>query len=202
MSKRVHIAIAEPSVIIRCGVVTVLKHLPDLSIDMVEIPDISQLSFQLCRYKPDILIISPSNIGVLTPQQIRSDAGDDNLRCVALQSNVTDRETLNRYDGVISIYDSAETITNTLREVMKSDDTTEPRKELSGREQEIVVCVVKGMTNKQIAEELHLSTHTVITHRRNISSKLEIHTASGLTIYAIVNKLVELDDIENFVKNK
>ena len=48
------------------------------------------------------------------------------------------------------------------------------------------------MTNREIADRLFLSTHTVITHRRNIARKLQIHSASGLTIYAIVNKLVEL----------
>ncbi|MBP7180076.1 MAG: response regulator transcription factor, partial [Dysgonomonadaceae bacterium] len=51
-------------------------------------------------------------------------------------------------------------------------------------------------SNKQIAEKLNLSIHTVITHRRNISTKLDIHSTSGLTIYAIVNKLIEIDDIK------
>ena len=63
---------------------------------------------------------------------------------------------------------------------------------LTPREREIIICVVKGMTNKEIAGQLYLSTHTVITHRRNISKKLQIHSPSGLTIYAIMNKLVEL----------
>ena len=54
----------------------------------------------------------------------------------------------------------------------------------------------EGMTNKEIAGQLYLSTHTVITHRRNISKKLQIHSPSGLTIYAIMNKLVELEDIK------
>lgn len=67
---------------------------------------------------------------------------------------------------------------------------------LSAREKEIIVCVVKGLTNKEIAEELCISTHTVITHRRNIASKLQIHSAAGLTIYAIVNKLVELNELK------
>jgi DNA-binding NarL/FixJ family response regulator len=56
--------------------------------------------------------------------------------------------------------------------------------------------VVEGLSNKQIAEKLNLSIHTVITHRRNISTKLDIHSTSGLTIYAIVNKLIEIDDIK------
>lgn len=70
---------------------------------------------------------------------------------------------------------------------------------LSAREREIIVCVVKGMTNKQIADALCISTHTVITHRRNIAAKLQIHSAAGLTIYAIVNKLVELSEIKDSI---
>ena len=70
---------------------------------------------------------------------------------------------------------------------------------LSAREKEIIVCVVKGMTNKQIADALCISAHTVITHRRNIAAKLQIHSAAGLTIYAIVNKLVELSEIKDTI---
>ena len=73
---------------------------------------------------------------------------------------------------------------------------------LSGREKEVIACVVQGMTNKQIADKLFISTHTVITHRRNISAKLGIHSPAGLTIYAIVNKLVELDDIKDSVEEQ
>ena len=70
---------------------------------------------------------------------------------------------------------------------------------LSAREREIIVCVVKGLTNKQIADALCISTHTVITHRRNIAAKLQIHSAAGLTIYAIVNNLVELSEIRETI---
>lgn len=75
------------------------------------------------------------------------------------------------------------------------EPTDAGREPLSAREREIIVCVVKGLTNKEIADELCISTHTVITHRRNIAAKLQIHSAAGLTIYAIVNKLVELSEI-------
>lgn len=67
---------------------------------------------------------------------------------------------------------------------------------LSAREREIIVCVVKGLTNKETADMLCLSVHTVITHRRNIARKLQIHSPAGLTIYAIVNKLVDMSEIK------
>lgn len=67
--------------------------------------------------------------------------------------------------------------------------------QLSEREKEVVICVAKGMANKDIAEKLYLSINTVTTHRRNIARKLHIHSSAGLTIYAIVNKLVTLDEV-------
>ena len=67
---------------------------------------------------------------------------------------------------------------------------------LSEREKEIIVQVVKGLSNKEIAEALFISVNTVMTHRRNIARKLQIRSAAGLTIYAIVNGLVNLDDVQ------
>ncbi|MCI5978136.1 MAG: helix-turn-helix transcriptional regulator [Bacteroidales bacterium] len=68
---------------------------------------------------------------------------------------------------------------------------------LSPREKDIVRLVAQGKGNKEIADRLCISTHTVATHRRNISSKLDIHSGAGLTIYAIINGLVDLPDSPN-----
>lgn len=70
--------------------------------------------------------------------------------------------------------------------------------ELSPRETTIVRLVSMGLTNRQIAEQLFLSAHTVMTHRKNISSKLGIKSVSGLTIYAIVNNIITLDEVSSF----
>lgn len=64
---------------------------------------------------------------------------------------------------------------------------------LSEREKDVLIGVVQGFTNKEIASKLFIAPNTVITHRRNIARKLQIHSVAGLTIYAIVNKLVELE---------
>ncbi len=72
-----------------------------------------------------------------------------------------------------------------------SDD----RRELSPREKDVVVGVVRGLSNKEIAAAMGVSVNTVTTHRRNIAAKLKIHSPAGLTIYAIVSKLVALDEV-------
>lgn len=65
------------------------------------------------------------------------------------------------------------------------------REQISEREKEIIVCLVQGMSNKEVAAKLFISVNTVITHRRNIARKLQIHSLAGLTIYAIANNLIE-----------
>lgn len=66
---------------------------------------------------------------------------------------------------------------------------------LSSREKEIISCVARGLSNKEIADRLYLSIHTVTTYRRNISSKLDIHSSAGLAIFAIIHGIISLEDV-------
>ena len=124
------------------------------------------------------------------------------MKIIALMTSLCPMSLLRMFDEQISLYDTPEQIREKLERLIdvSGDDGSvengEEQQSLSAREKEIVICVVKGMTNREIADKLFLSAHTVITHRRNIARKLQIHSPSGLTIYAIVNKLVELKDIK------
>lgn len=204
MAKRIHIIIAEPSEIIRCGISTLLQRasMSDLNIDIAEASDMQSVMSMQNRQAPDILIVSPFHLGMFSVAQLRVELGNDNLKIIALQSSFADQGMAQNYDATISIYDGIGAIKDKINSVV-SEQNDDTKKDLSVREREIIVCVVKGMTNKQIADALYLSTHTVIAHRRNIASKLQIHSPSGLTIYAIVNKLVDLSDIKDSIsKNK
>ena len=75
------------------------------------------------------------------------------------------------------------------------NNKAEQQTRLGEREKEIIHYVAKGLSNKEISDKLCLSAHTVATHRRNICAKLDIHSASGLTLYAIVNHLVDINEI-------
>ena len=76
-----------------------------------------------------------------------------------------------------------------------ADDAEDTSGTLTSREKEIIICLTKGLYNKEIADYLFLSPHTVATHRRNISNKLQIHTIAGLIIYAIANKLIKIEEV-------
>ncbi|MFR9532312.1 MAG: LuxR C-terminal-related transcriptional regulator [Rikenellaceae bacterium] len=199
MAHKIHIIIAEPSAIIRCGLSTLLQEASSINCDIVEVSDLTQLSTASFRFTAELLIANPSHLGLFSPAQLKGDLGNENLKVIALQSTVVDQSLLQNYDDAISIYDSIEKITEKILALSQVEEEPNDKRDLSAREKEIIVCVVKGLTNKQIAATLHLSTHTVIAHRRNIASKLQIHSPAGLTIYAIVNKLVDLSDIKNSI---
>jgi regulator of cell morphogenesis and NO signaling len=74
----------------------------------------------------------------------------------------------------------------------KRDDKREGDEPLSAREVEVIKHVAQGLSNKEIADVMCLSAHTIMSHRKNISRKLDIHSTAGLTIYAVVNGIVEL----------
>jgi regulator of cell morphogenesis and NO signaling len=83
---------------------------------------------------------------------------------------------------------SKESTTDTISSYKLEDS----KEELSNREKDVLIQIVNGLSNKEIADVLHLSTHTVMSHRKNIARKLNIHSTAGLTIYAIVNGIVEV----------
>lgn len=200
MNTNIKIAIAETSTIIRCGLVTILKRLPGLHIQLTEIATAECLIESLRMHRPEILLINPSLPGYSGIQHLKEECGCTDMKCLAITCMATDHATLRAYDDLISMYDSPDELKHKLERLNTEEVSPiaeeEEQQTLSLREKEIVVCVVKGMTNREIADRLYLSTHTVITHRRNIARKLQVHSASGLTVYAIVNKLIELNDIK------
>jgi DNA-binding NarL/FixJ family response regulator len=201
MNTPVKITLVEPSIIVRSGILVILKQLNTLHIEVFEADDVMQLKNSIGWQSPDVLMIDTASVGRLALQQIKKDASNGRLKYVALQNSLTDQNALNDYDEVISLYDSIEQIKEKLTNMLQEPEGDKRHESLSVREKEVMVCVIKGMTNKQIADTLCISAHTVITHRRNLSAKLQIHSTAGLTIYAIVNKLVALDDVKSLVSD-
>ncbi|MBL4754451.1 MAG: response regulator transcription factor [Flavobacteriales bacterium] len=81
---------------------------------------------------------------------------------------------------------------NNRSSVKSSNANCEPVK-ISTRELEIVRLIAEGFTNKEIGDRLFISTHTVMTHRKNIMNKLGINNTAGLVIYAVQEKLISPD---------
>lgn len=197
-----HIAIAETSVIIRRGLCSTLESLASLRAHIVEVTSMEGLNECMEAHSPDILIVNPEFCGKFALQQMKLAYPD--VSYVALVSSAValqQRDLLQMYHGYdaqISVFAGIEEVEEVMTKLsgpVYEEDVEKEESALSQREREIVVGVVRGLTNKEIADELCISVHTVITHRKNISRKLQIHSVAGLTIYAIANKLIELKDL-------
>lgn len=198
-SESLQIVIAESSFIVRNGLAHALKHhMADFNAHVLEVTSVESLNSYFQTHKPDILIVNPSFGRNFNLKEFKAQYPKAETKFVALLCTIADMYLAKEYDESIALYDEVEQINDKLMKlahVEEDEEETEGHEVLSQREKEIIRCVVKGMTNKEIAEKLFISIHTVITHRRNITRKLQIHSPAGLTIYAIVNKLVELSEV-------
>lgn len=191
------LAVAETSFIIRKGLVYVLSQSQEVA-KVVELKEFEDIAYQIKILRPDALLINPMLLGHLYKGDVRQQLNlDKNVAVIALVYNLIDDRLYQSYDAVLKINDSESKIEEVIRGCLNKNKVKEnEQEELSDREKEILISVVKGMSNKEIAEFHNISIHTVITHRRNIGRKLEIHSVSGLTIYAILNKFVDIKDIK------
>ncbi len=191
----IKVVIADNSAIIRAGITTVLKRLPNYTFSTNEISNLETLQMFLRLHTPEILLINPLILSNNTISVIKKEF--PKIKTVAILSSFIDSKTLTDFDDTISIFDETDSIITKMDGLLtKNEEESTDTEQLSYREKEIIACIVKGMTNKAIADKLSISIHTVITHRRNITKKLQIHSAAGLAIYAIVNKIVEIQDIK------
>ena len=199
MENKKSIALIGPSPLVAKGIESILSEMGEFRVEFV-LADLSPSSEARIKNTPaDIIIVDPMIFGIEERGNARNRfSALSGAPCLALQTNLVDEESLKQYDGVISIYDSPVSIIKKLRKASESDqDLSHSDTEgLSSREKEILVCVAKGMLNKEIADYYNISIYTVITHRKNITRKTGIKTVAGLTVSALLNNLIDINSIE------
>ncbi|MCD6365905.1 MAG: response regulator transcription factor [Bacteroidales bacterium] len=181
-----------PSFLLRKAVLSVLyENFSATDVVVIDAADNNNLTEIMLREQPDIILLQNTKIPF-------DDLVFKDIYFVAITDNET-QVTKNEFlDEVLMINDSQSTIIHKLQKVINkikqphSKNTT--TQELSDREKEILKAVAQGLTNQEIAEKLFLSIHTITTHRKNITAKLGIKTISGLTLYALLNGLVNLEE--------
>ena len=147
--------------------------------------------------RPDIVIVSCNVCSPPLIETLRTIADLPETRFILYCDTITDELLAERCEGHLSAEESDKEVIDLISSLLTAEEgEREVVGELTPRERDIVIGVVKGMTNKEIADKLFISINTVTTHRRNIVKKLDIHSASGLTVYAIMNKLVSLEEIK------
>ena len=192
------IAIAEPSILLRTGLEQLLHELPDAEI-IFSTDNLSSLYARINALHPDILIVNPLLYDYAKRATIRAEFDSlPNLRLIGLVTSYVESQHQRQFAGVIELNDDFQRIKSTLNQVTNSlqSDGDEPDTDpLSDREKEVLICLSKGLKNNEIADTLNISVHTVITHRKNIVRKTGIKSVAALTVYAILNNLIEEKDI-------
>ena len=148
---------------------------------------------------PDVVIVDPVVFDFKSRREGRNILADTcDAIVIALDGPSVTEDVLRQYDGSVSLYDSQPEILRRLRLALDSrqPESASEGNELSAREKEILVCVATGMLNKEIADKFNLSIYTVITHRKNITRKTGIKTVAGLTVYALLNNLIDPSSIQ------
>ena len=121
----------------------------------------------------------------------------EDIAVIGLASALYGEEILRRFKAVITIHSTAEDIERVVNDTIAApaERSYSDSHELSERERDVLVLVARGMTNKEIASELNISPHTVISHRKNIVHKTGIRSVAGLTVYAVLNKLIDSEQL-------
>lgn len=193
--KQTGIIVAAESYLIRKGLVTILNRIPGIVVSR-EFDSPAPLMKFMQNQGRDLLVISQSLFNESTDLFVSG--GDLPERTIVL----THDQEVKAKEGIrtIDTSNSKEEILYKIHDLLEADPYKTGKSEpddLSPREKTILRLVSLGYTNKHIAEELFLSAHTVITHRKNISNKLGIKSVSALTVYAIVNNIITIEEVNS-----
>ena len=197
-SPRLHIAIMEPSKIIFEGLQTIICH-SSLDCRVSRMERIEELTEMMEQNPVEILIANPMQFVNLEKEVKKLRKHYPTLAIAGIDFGIIHRQSM-LTDISFTLYDTPEQIIQSLHKLQEKSRQSEQEREeddnLSPREIEVLTCLVNGMLNKEIADQLHISVHTVVRHRKNITLKTGIRSQSGLTIYAISKKIVSIEDIE------
>jgi DNA-binding NarL/FixJ family response regulator len=192
---RINIAVIEPSDIIFEGLSNLIMK-AGRHYYLFRLNNIQEFQEEVDTKNFNLIIINPAELQSKLPilQKIRKNS--PSIFWVALVYLFFDNKLLNQFDESIYITDPADALAKKIQKLLSkaSDDNNCSRQsQLSEREKKVLVQMVKGLSNKEVADRLNISVHTVVSHRKNIMEKTGIRSLPGLTIYAISKKIVPLE---------
>ena len=189
---RNRVIICEASEIIANGLAEIVDSMAQFDV-VARIDHPEHLPERIVSSEATVVIIDPAMLGYQNKDFISQlNKEHPQVVVIALVTSCLEPSSLTPYNGVIEINDTRSKIISKMSEFTqgekqkRSDDV-----ELSKREIDVLVAVAKGMMNKEIADLMNISIHTVISHRKNITRKTGIKSVSGLTVYALLNNLID-----------
>jgi len=195
-NNRLNIGIVEPSQLVFEGLSGLLLK-SGQHYQVFKIEDIDEIAASIGEYELNLIIVNPVQLcnRVKAFKHIKKGT---HVKWAALVYSFFDSEILSNFDDIIRVTDMPEAIIDTINKIAgadSADNDNAQQESLSERETEVLLQLVNGLSNKEIADKLNISIHTVISHRKNITQKTGIKSQSGLTIYALSNKVISLDNL-------
>jgi DNA-binding NarL/FixJ family response regulator len=188
------VLIAETSYLVRKGLVSLLEQTDGVTeLKAAGHPD--TIVQTLKEFSPDIILLNSAIQMPVTHDKLLSLLHDKARFIYIINTPLPEDSPANH----ISVFDTKNKLTEKLSHHLKQYESAEEKEEteeLTPREKLILKHVALGYTNKEIAKKLFISTHTVISHRKNITRKLDIKTVSGLTVYSLINGIIKMEDIQ------
>lgn len=191
------LALIVPSQIVAKGLETILEDSGEFRVTNISSSGIRGREYHFGGVDADVVLVDPSIFAFGERDHAHKIIAENyNAPVVAVLTCALDEDSQRQFDAVINLGDSAGSIVKKVKDATFGD-SHEPQTDesvLSAREKEVLVCVAKGMQNKEIADLFNISTHTVISHRKNISRKTGIRSIAGLTVYALLNNLLDINE--------
>lgn len=194
----VNIALIEPSAIVSEGLSAMLSQSGN-EFQVYRFEGLDEALNDLKNYKFNLFIINPSVITDNLKVFLQEKNKHPNITWIGILYSLYQRNILDLLDNTIHITDSVENITGIINKL--ATDTNPyagcaEQEQLTLREAEVLRYLSLGLSNKEIADKLFISIHTVISHRKSIVHKTGIKSQAGLTIYAITNKMIRIEDFQ------
>ena len=190
------VIICEASEMIAIGLAEIIDSMAQFDV-VARLDSPEHLSEKITASDANLLIVDPMLLGFHN-KDFLSQLGKEHpqVTMIALVTSYLDHSMLTPYSGIIEINDTRSKIISKMDEFVQGETAKNTDDvELSKRETDVLVAVAKGMMNKEIADQMNISIHTVISHRKNITRKTGIKSVSGLTVYALLNNLIDEKDL-------
>ena len=186
------VAVITSSEIIRRGINSIIKSF--FNIEVIQLTSASGLKDLCTQNEAGLLVFLHTGTGKLSGEA-HSFGKNDKIRIITITDEQRMDPDSNVQKGSLHLNTDPFEIRKVVSDFLKiaparSEKNTEGNA-LTQREKEVLILVASGFSNKEVASRLFISIHTAISHRKNLTEKLGIRSASGLTAYAIINKLID-----------
>jgi len=197
MESVINIYLVEKNFLLRSGLEGLISEIPGLILKEVFEGNEKNLFDKLTDKKPDAIIIDPDSVGDNFINLIGKLQDEPDIKLIGLTRENCPDNICSRFKYQLPYDANKHILLEKLREACGSDAFLIKNKQgpLSKREIVVLKEVVKGLTNQEVADKLFLSIHTVMTHRKNITKKLGIKTVSGLMVYALMNNIIDINEV-------